>query len=111
MKNPVTQENGYRKLKKSPQPQIRVRGRNELHPSVDTSVDAADVGVHATTSDTEAQRCSSNRKTTTAFVAQVPRPAVSVLLPTSVSELPRRKDPVLRRSYFHHGLLDPRRPL
>ncbi len=34
-----------------PQPQIRVRG-NELRPSVDRSVDAADVGVCATTSDT-----------------------------------------------------------
>ena len=53
----------------------------------------ADVGVCATTSGTEAQRVSSERKATTALVAQVPRPAVSVLLPTPVSELPRRKDP------------------
>ena len=35
-------------MKKPPQPQIRVRGSNELHPSVDTSVDAADVDVCAT---------------------------------------------------------------
>ena len=39
---------------KSPQPQIRVRERKELRPGVDMSVDAADVGVCATTSGTEA---------------------------------------------------------
>ncbi len=109
MKNPVTQENGYRKLKKSPQPQIRARGRNELHLGVDTSFDAADVGVCATTSDAEAQHPSSEGKATTAFVAQVPRAAVSVLLSTPVSDPPTRTDPVLRQSYFHHGLSDPRR--
>ena len=37
----------------------------------------ADVGLCATTSDTEAHRHSSERKATTALVAQVPRPAVS----------------------------------
>ena len=62
-------------------------------PGVDTSVHAADVGVYATPSDTEAQRCSSDRKATTALVAQVPRPAVSVPLPTPVSPLPTRRDP------------------
>ncbi len=80
-------------MKKSPQSQISVCGRNELRLGVDTSVNAADVGVRATTSDTEAQRRSSEPKATTALVAQVPRPAVSVLLPTPVSELPTRKDP------------------
>ena len=35
-------------MKESPQPQIRVRERHELRPSVDMSVDAADVGVCAT---------------------------------------------------------------
>ena len=39
---------------KSPQPRIRVRGRKELRPGADMSVDAADVGVCATTSGTEA---------------------------------------------------------
>ena len=100
--SPVRQEIECRKLKKSPQPQIRARGRKELCPGVDTSVDAADVGVRATTSDAEAQTSSSERKATTAFVARVPRPAVS---PTPVAELPTRNDPVLRRRYFHHGLL------
>ncbi len=66
---------------------IRIRRRKELRPGVDMSVDAADVGVCATTSGTEAQRSSSARMATTALVAQVPRPAVSVLLPTPVSEL------------------------
>ena len=65
----------------------------QLHPSVDTSVDEADVGVCATTSDTETQRCSSERNATTAPVAQVPRPAVSVLLPTPVSKLPQTQGP------------------
>ena len=82
---------------------------NESRPSVDTSVDAADVGVCATTSDPEAQQSSSESKVTTAFVAGVPRAAVSVLLPTPAPELPRLKDPVLRRSYFRDGLSDPRR--
>ena len=69
------------------------RVRNELRPGVDTSVDAADVGVCATTSPSEAQRGSSERMASTVLVAQVPRPAVSVLLPTPVSELGRPKRP------------------
>ena len=48
----------------SPRSQIRLRERNELRPGVDKSVDAADVGVCATTSDTEAQRSSSERNAT-----------------------------------------------
>ncbi len=52
------------------------------------SVDAADVAVCATTLDTEAQCLSPERKAPTAFGAQVPRPAASVLLPTQVSSCP-----------------------
>ena len=44
-----------------------------MRPGVDTSVDAADVGVCATTSGTEAQRCGSERTATSALVARVPR--------------------------------------
>ena len=78
---------------KSLEHSARVRGCNELRLSVDKSVDAADVGVCATTPETEAQRCSSRRKATSALMAQVPRPAVSVLLPTPISELPEREHP------------------
>ena len=53
-------------------PQTRVLWRNELRPGVDTSVDAADVGVCATTSDTEAQRSSSERKATAALALRSP---------------------------------------
>ena len=41
---------GQEAVKESAQAQIRVRQRNESRPGVDTSVDAANVGVCATTS-------------------------------------------------------------
>ena len=76
----------------SPKHPARVGGCNELRPCVDTSVDAADVGVCVTTSGTGAPLLRFERKANIALVAQVPRPAVSVLLPTPVSGVPAPED-------------------